>query len=138
MKSELSFFVRENCRRPCTEHAELSIISREDFAIDRQLLPILTAFIVISSLFNIPVDLFVYMMVFFVLCFLVYAFLYAAIGSTVSKLEDANISVLTITFLFIILWYNADTLTEFKAICAVRKDVVRHKECCPESSFLCG
>ena len=57
---------------------------------------------IISSLFNIPVDLFVYMMVFFVLGFLVYAFLYAAIGSTVSKLEDANISVLPITFLFII------------------------------------
>lgn len=57
---------------------------------------------IISSLFNIPVDLFVYMMVFFVLGFLVYAFLYAAIGSTVSKLEDINISVLPITFLFII------------------------------------
>ena len=36
------------------------------------------------------------------------------------------------------LWYNADTLTEFKAICAVRKGAVRHKECCPKSSFLCG
>ena len=58
--------------------------------------------IIISSLFNIPVDLFVYMMVFFVLGFLVYAFLYAAIGSTVSKLEDINTSVLPITFLFII------------------------------------
>ena len=57
---------------------------------------------IISSLFNIPVDLFVYMMVFFVLGFLVYAFLYAAIGSTVSKLEDINTSVLPITFLFII------------------------------------
>lgn len=57
---------------------------------------------IISSLFNIPADLFVYMMVFFVLGFLVYAFLYAAIGSTVSKLEDINTSVLPITFLFII------------------------------------
>lgn len=57
---------------------------------------------IISSLFNIPADLFVYMMVFFVLGFFVYAFLYAAIGSTVSKLEDINTSVLPITFLFII------------------------------------
>lgn len=63
-------------------------------------------------------------MVFFVLGFLVYAFLYAAIGSTVSKLEDANILVLTITFLFIILWYNVDTLTEFKASCAVKMGAV--------------
>ena len=78
------------------------------------------------------------MMVFFVLCFLVYAFLYAAIGSTVSKLEDANILVLTITFLFIILWYNADTLTEFKAICAVRKGVVGREDVARLFVPLCG
>ena len=56
----------------------------------------------IASFFNIPVDLFVYMLVFFALGFLVYAFLYAAVGSTASKLEDINTSVLPITFLFII------------------------------------
>ncbi len=57
---------------------------------------------VIRSLFNIPVDLFVYMLVFFVLGFLIYAFLYGAIGSTASKLEDINTSVMPITYLFII------------------------------------
>ena len=56
----------------------------------------------IRSLFNIPVDLFVYMLVFFVLGFLIYAFLYGAIGSTASKLEDINTSVMPITYLFII------------------------------------
>ena len=56
----------------------------------------------IASFFNIPVDLFVYMLVFFALGFLVYVFLYAAVGSTASKLEDINTSVLPITFLFII------------------------------------
>ena len=56
----------------------------------------------IQGFFNIPVDLFVYMLVFFALGFLVYAFLYAAVGSTASKMEDINTSVLPITFLFII------------------------------------
>ena len=42
------------------------------------------------------------MLVFFVLGFLIYAFMYGAIGSTASKLEDINTSVMPITFLFII------------------------------------
>lgn len=57
---------------------------------------------IILSMFDIPVDLFVYMLLFFVLGFLIYAFLYGAIGSTASKLEDINTSVMPITFLFII------------------------------------
>ena len=57
---------------------------------------------IIESIFNIPVSLFIYMLVFFMLGFLIYAFLYGAIGSTASKLEDINTSVLPITFLFII------------------------------------
>lgn len=57
---------------------------------------------IVSSIFDIPVDLFVYMLVFFILGFLIYAFLYGAIGSTVSKLEDVNTAVMPITFLFVI------------------------------------
>lgn len=57
---------------------------------------------IIQSIFNIPVDLFAYMLVFFILGFMIYAFLYGAIGSTASKLEDINTLVLPITFLFII------------------------------------
>lgn len=60
---------------------------------------------IIASIFNIPVDLFLYMLLFFVLGFLIYAFLYGAIGSTASKLEDINTSVLPITFLFIIAFF---------------------------------
>ena len=55
-----------------------------------------------ASIFDIPIELFIYLIIFFVLGFLVYAFLYGAIGSTVSKLEDVNISVMPITYLFII------------------------------------
>ncbi len=57
---------------------------------------------IIASIFDMPIDLFVFLLVFFVLGFLIYAFLYGAIGSTASKLEDINTSVLPITFLFII------------------------------------
>jgi len=56
---------------------------------------------IIESIFNIPVDLLLYLLVFFVLGFLIYAFLYGAIASTASKLEDINTSVMPITFLFI-------------------------------------
>ncbi len=60
---------------------------------------------IIASIFDMPVELFVYLLVFFVLGFLIYAFLYGAIGSTASKLEDINTSVLPITFLFIIAFF---------------------------------
>ena len=56
----------------------------------------------IASIFDIPLELFIYLIVFFILGFLIYAFLYGAIGSTASKLEDINTSVMPITFLFII------------------------------------
>ena len=57
---------------------------------------------IIDSIFNIPPELFVYMLMFFLLGFLIYAFLYGAISSTVSKLEDINTAVQPVTFLFII------------------------------------
>ena len=57
---------------------------------------------IISSIFDIPIGLFAYMIAFFILGFLIYAFLFGAIGSTASKLEDINTSVMPITFLFII------------------------------------
>ena len=57
---------------------------------------------VIDSIFNIPPELFVYMLVFFILGFLIYAFMFGAVGSTASKLEDINTSVMPITLLFVI------------------------------------
>lgn len=57
---------------------------------------------IISSIFDMPWQLFVYMLIFFVLGFLIYAFLFGAVGSTASKLEDINTSVMPITVLFII------------------------------------
>ena len=60
---------------------------------------------IVQSIFNIPAELFAYMLVFFVLGFLIYAFLYGAVGSTASKLEDINTSVMPITMLFIIAFF---------------------------------
>lgn len=57
---------------------------------------------IIDSIFNIPPELLVYMLVFFILGFLIYAFMFGAVGSTASKLEDINTSVMPITMLFII------------------------------------
>ena len=58
-----------------------------------------------ASIFDIPIELFIYLIVFFVLGFLIYAFMFGAIGSTASKLEDINTSVMPITFLFIIAFF---------------------------------
>lgn len=57
---------------------------------------------IVASVFDMPPGLFGYMLVFFILGFFIYAFLYGAIGSTASKLEDINTSVMPITMLFII------------------------------------
>ncbi len=54
-----------------------------------------------QMLFNIPAEMLVYMLVFFVLGFLIYAFMFGAVGSTASKLEDINTSVMPITLLFV-------------------------------------
>lgn len=56
---------------------------------------------IIASIFDMPVALFGYMIVFFVLGFLIYAFLFGAIGSMASKVEDINTSVMPLTLLFV-------------------------------------
>jgi len=60
---------------------------------------------VMAMFFDIPLDLVLYMLLYFVLGFLIYAFLFGAIGSTVSKLEDINTSVQPVTFLFLISFF---------------------------------
>ncbi|MDE6385940.1 MAG: ABC transporter permease [Eubacterium sp.] len=60
---------------------------------------------IVSSIFNIPTSLLIYMLIFFLLGFFIYAFMYGAIGSTASKLEDINTSVMPVTMLFIIAFF---------------------------------
>jgi ABC-2 type transport system permease protein len=57
---------------------------------------------IINSIFNMPAELLAYMLLFFVLGFFIYAFLFGAVGSTVSKVEDINTAVMPITLLFVI------------------------------------
>lgn len=57
---------------------------------------------IVQSIFNIPPDLLVFLLVFFVLGFFLYAFLFGAIGSTATKLEDINTSTMPLMFMFII------------------------------------
>lgn len=56
---------------------------------------------IIASVFDMPISLLVYMLIFFVLGFLMYAFMFGAIGSTASKLEDINTSVMPVVLLFV-------------------------------------
>ena len=49
-----------------------------------------------------PLSLLIYMLVFFILGFFIYAFMFGAIGSTASKLEDINTSTMPVMLLFII------------------------------------
>ena len=56
----------------------------------------------VQSLFNIPPELFAYMLIFFVLGFLIYAFLFGALGSTATKLEDINTSTMPLILLFVV------------------------------------
>lgn len=56
----------------------------------------------VASIFDIPPELIGYMLIFFLLGFLLYAFMFGAAGSTVSKLEDLNTAVMPITMFFII------------------------------------
>ena len=57
---------------------------------------------IIESIFDMPLHLLLFMLLFFVLGFFIYAFMFGAVGSTASKLEDINTSVMPITMLFII------------------------------------
>ncbi len=55
----------------------------------------------VQSIFNIPPSLLVYMLIFFVLGFLIYAFLFGAIGSMATKLEDINTSTMPLMLLYV-------------------------------------
>jgi ABC-2 type transport system permease protein len=57
---------------------------------------------IINSIFNMPLSILLYTILFFILGYFIYSFLYGAVGSLASKVEDVNTSVMPITFLFII------------------------------------
>lgn len=56
---------------------------------------------VVNSIFNMPVSILLYTVLFFTLGYFIYSFLYGAVGSLASKVEDINTSSMPITTLFI-------------------------------------
>ncbi len=56
----------------------------------------------VASIFDMPLPILLYTILFFVLGFLLYAFLYGALASLASRLEDINTLVMPVTFLMII------------------------------------
>ena len=56
---------------------------------------------VINTLFNFPASLVGYLLIFFLLGFLIYSFLFGAIASTVSKIEDLSSVVMLIQIIFV-------------------------------------
>lgn len=56
---------------------------------------------VINTLFNFPPSLVGYLLIFFLLGFLIYSFLFGAMASTVSKIEDLSSVVMLIQIIFV-------------------------------------
>lgn len=57
---------------------------------------------IIASIFDMPLSLLGYMLLFFFLGFLVYAFLFGAVGSMANKVEDINVSSMPLVFCLVI------------------------------------
>ena len=80
---------------------------------------------VVSSIFNPPPALLLQLLLFFFLGFLVYAFLYGAVGSMVSRLEETTSAVMPVTMLFMISFFlvvipraSGDTESTMIRICS--------------------
>lgn len=59
----------------------------------------------VQSIFNMPLSILLYTILFFVLGYFIYSFLYGALGSLASRSEDLNVTTMPITFLFIIAFF---------------------------------
>ena len=57
---------------------------------------------IMTTLFNFPASLVGYLLIFFLLGFLVYSFLFGAMASTVSKIEDLSSALMLIQIIFVI------------------------------------
>lgn len=60
---------------------------------------------VMRMIFNIPLDMLLYVLLFFIIGFFLYAFIYGALGSLVSRTEDVGTAIMPVTFLFIIAFF---------------------------------
>lgn len=56
---------------------------------------------IVASIFNMPLPVVGYVLVFFLLGFFLYAFMFGAIGSLVSRVEDVSASIMPVTLLIV-------------------------------------
>ena len=63
-----------------------------------------TDFDMAEMLFDIPPELLGFMLIFFLLGFFIYAFMFGAVGSTVSKLEEVNTAVTPLMMAFVFMF----------------------------------
>ena len=59
---------------------------------------------IVQSVFDMPLSLLWYMLIFFVLGFFLYGFMFGAIGSLATKVEDVNTSVMPLTMVFVVVF----------------------------------
>ena len=57
---------------------------------------------IIASIFNMPLPVLGYVLVFFLLGFFLYAFMFGAIGSLVSRVEDVSTSIMPVIMVFVV------------------------------------
>ena len=57
---------------------------------------------IIASIFNMPLPIVGYVLLFFLLGFFLYAFMFGAIGSLVSRVEDVSASIMPVLLIFIL------------------------------------
>jgi len=63
----------------------------------------------IQSIFDMPLEIMLYTILFFLLGYFLYSFMYGAFGSLANKTEDINTSVLPVTFLFLAAFFISMT-----------------------------
>ncbi len=57
---------------------------------------------VMKMIFNIPLDMLFYVLLFFIVGFFLYAFIYGALGSLASRTEDVGAAIMPVTFIMMI------------------------------------
>ena len=60
---------------------------------------------IVQSVFNMPLSILLYAILFFLLGFFIYAFLYGALGSLVSRMEELSSTIMPVTMVFIIAFF---------------------------------
>jgi len=60
---------------------------------------------IVQSIFNMPLPILLYTILFFLLGFFLYAFMYGALGSLVSRIEELSSTIMPVTMVFIIAFF---------------------------------